>query len=272
MFYQEHTPHPGLKKHIKYYWTLSISTSMPTEEGQQFLAEGTELFFNFGDPIEVVSYAPEPAMASWCCISGPMTQPMRIRMTGRVEIFGVCFRPGGAYPFFSYVPRELVNGYAEIDDIWGSMGLGIVDRIQDDCHNTRERIDFLDCHFLRHLDKNQRMDPCIDAALDVIEAHKGQVNIDLLASLVGLSSRQLERRFKELVGLSPKQLCRILRFKNVFKHLATSPTHCWVSTALDCGYFDQSHMIRDFKHYTGTSPAAYFARPQAMERFFTGNF
>jgi len=76
----------------------------------------------------------------------------------------------------------------------------------------------------------------------------------------------------ERVGLSPRQLCRSLRFKSVFRHLAASSGDPWTSTALACGYCDQSHMIRDFKHYAGASPAAYFTRPEAGRLFFAGNF
>ncbi len=271
MLYQEYPPHLGLKNHIKCYWTLAISASMIQKGGQSFLAEGLEFAFNLGDPIEFLTNNPDPAIARHSCICGPMTQLMRIRPIGRVEVLGVCFRPGGAYPFFFYPAVDLVNGYAEIDDLWGARGLGIVDRIQDGCHTTKERIDFLDRHFLHLLDKNQRNDSCLAASLKVIEALNGQVNIGRLAGLVGLSSRQLERRFKEQVGMSPKQLCRSLRFKNIFKNIATSHTDCWVSTAQACGYYDQSHLIKDFKHYLGSSPTDYFTKPQAIESFFMGN-
>jgi transcriptional regulator GlxA family with amidase domain len=121
-------------------------------------------------------------------------------------------------------------------------------------------------------DKGRRSDSRAAAALSIIESHKGRVDIDRLAELAGMSIRQLERRFGERVGMSPKELCRILRFKNVFKHLAAYAADGWASTALACGYYDQSHMIRDFKHYAGTSPAAYFSGRRAGDRLFTGNF
>jgi transcriptional regulator GlxA family with amidase domain len=105
-----------------------------------------------------------------------------------------------------------------------------------------------------------------------MEERKGQINIDRLATLIGMSGRHLERRFKEQVGMSPKQLCRNLRFKNIFRHLAAYPADSWVSTALACGYHDQAHMIHDFRRFTGTSPAAYFSKPQATDRYFMGNF
>ncbi|MBF0550716.1 MAG: AraC family transcriptional regulator [Deltaproteobacteria bacterium] len=272
MLYQEHPPHPGLKNYIKCYWTLSIPESGSPHEGQYFLAEGLEFSFNLADPIEFAAHAPESATVRRSCIWGPMTQPMRIKPTNRVEIFGVCFRPGGAYPFFFCPAAELVNASAGIDDLWGAPGLGLVDGIQYGCRTTRDRMDLLDRHFLHRLEQNRRQDAGLAAALDIVDAHKGQVSIDHLARLAGLSRRQLERCFKERVGMSPKQLCRSLRFKNVFKHLATFTADSWVSTALACGYYDQSHMIRDFKHYTGTSPAAFFTRPGAGEQFFTGNF
>jgi AraC-like DNA-binding protein len=272
MIYQEYSPHPGLKSHIKCYWTLTISASVTPIAGQHFLTEGIELSFNLADPIEFVKHNAEAATVRQSYVCGPMTQPMLIRPTRRVELFGVCFRPGGAYPFFSYPVSELVNNSAEIYDLWGLNSMGIVDRLQGDCLTDKERIDLLDRHFLHRLDISQKKDSCITAALDVIEAHKGQVNIYRLAGLVGLSSRQFERHFKERVGMSPKQLCRSLRFKNVFKHLTVPTTDSCGSAAVACGYYDQAHMINDFKHFTGISPAAYFAMPRATERFFTGNF
>lgn len=272
MLYHDLPPHPDLRSHIKCYWTLVIPAPVVAGEDQHFLAEGVELSFNLADPVEIATHDRESATARRSCICGPMTQPMRIRPLGRVEVFGVCFRPGGAYPFFSCPAGELVNGHAEIDDLWGSRGTGIADRIQDGCQTVEERAALLDRHFLCLLDKNRRVSPRIAAALDAIEARRGRVNIDRLAKWAGLSSRQLERQFKERVGMSPKQLCRSLRFKNLFEHIAASPADCWAATALACGYYDQSHMIRDFKHYTGTSPAAFFAKPQAAGRLFTGSF
>ena len=272
MSYRELLPHPSLRSHIRCYWTLSISEPMETNEGHSFLAEGLELSFNLGDPIELLNHGLDSSIACRNCICGPMTQPMRMRPTGRVEILGVCFRPGGAYPFFPYPAGELVNGRGEIEDFWGSKGSEIVNGIRDECCTTEEQIHLLERHFVHRLENSPKNDSCITKALYEIEAHKGQVRICRLAKSVGLGSRQLERRFKERVGLSPKQLCRNLRFKNVFKVLSASSTDSRVSTALACGYYDQSHMIREFKHYTGVSPAIYCVRQSPMDVLFTGNF
>jgi transcriptional regulator GlxA family with amidase domain len=148
----------------------------------------------------------------------------------------------------------------------------IVERVLKDCHTTDERIIILDLHFLHRLEKGVNKDLSTAAAADRIETNRGRVNIYSLAKSVGWSNRQLERRFKERVGMSPKQLCRNVRFKSAFQHLASSRRAHFASTAMDCGYYDQSHMIKEFKHYTGTSPAAFIRKAQAMAELFTGNF
>ena len=271
MVYQEHPPHPALKDHIKCYWTLAVPELGSHNEDQCVLAEGFEFSFILAEPIGLVTDNSKSFMVNGSCICGPMTRPIRMRPTGRVELLGVCFRPGGAYPFFPCPADDLVNASVEVDDLWGSKGSRVVDRVRDGCHTMEERIRILDRHFLHYLDKGRRSDSRVAAALSIIESHKGRVDIDRLAELAGISIRQLERRFRERVGMSPKELCRILRFKNVFNHLAAYATDSWASTALACGYYDQSHMIRDFKHYVGTSPAAYFSRRQAGGGLFTGN-
>jgi AraC-like DNA-binding protein len=245
---------------------------MAVQKEHRFLAEGVQLAFNLADPIEQVGTASESLTPHHSNIYGPMTTPIRVRTLGRMEVLGVCFRPGRAYPFISYPAGELTNRCIRTDDILDSEALQIVERILRDCHMTDERIKILDLHFLHRLEKDVSNDFSTAAAADRIETNRGRVKIYSLAKSVGWSSRQLERRFKERVGMSPKQLCRNVRFKSAFQHLASSRRDPFASTAMDCGYYDQSHMIKDFKHYTGTSPAAFFRKPQAMEGLFTGNF
>jgi len=78
-----------------------------------------------------------------------------------------------------------------------------------------------------------------------------------LAFTCGLSTRQLQRRFKAEVGIGPKLLARIQRFQRIFWALESSPE--WVQVALQCGYYDQAHLIRDFRDFSGAAPAALLA-------------
>jgi AraC-like DNA-binding protein len=259
MLYREFTPHPALRDHVKCFWTLTVAAPPPGLEGLRVLADGVELAFNLADPFDVADTRPGLSWAPRDRVWGPMTHPVRVRPTGRVEVFGVCFRPGGAYPFFSYPAVALADEGAEVGVLWGASGEAIVGRIEGARH-TGERIRLVEQELLQRLAANGRGDARVAAALRLIDGRRGMVPIDEVARTTGLSGRQLERHFRERVGMTPKQLCRSLRFKNVLRHLARG-SDSWASTALACGYCDQSHLIRDFKHFTGTSPAAFFTPP-----------
>jgi AraC-like DNA-binding protein len=271
MHYQEYTPHPALTPYVKCYWCLVLAGWKDAAGRQRFLAEGVEVSFNLGGPVSIAAGDRPPRAAQGVSLSGPMTRPMVLRHAGALDLLGVCFRPGGAYPFLSYPASELVDACAGLDDLLGSAGLQLADRIRNSA-TARERVAALDEFFLARLGGARRDDVRVRRALGSIESLGGRVSVDQLARLAGLSSRQLERRFKECVGIPPKQLCCSLRFKNVFKCLTRHPAEQWASVAAACGYYDQSHMINEFRRFTGASPAAYFERPPGQDGFFVGNF
>ncbi|MFN2387861.1 MAG: helix-turn-helix transcriptional regulator [Thermoanaerobaculia bacterium] len=117
------------------------------------------------------------------------------------------------------------------------------------------------------------------AILEILR-RRGNVGVDRLAGLSGLSRRSLERRFDAAVGMPPKRLARIVRFQRVFREARASARAGWVEVALRCGYADQSHLIRDFREFSGEAPAAFlvgegelsrrFTSPERLERFFAG--
>lgn len=101
--------------------------------------------------------------------------------------------------------------------------------------------------------------------MNTIHYHKGQISVEDLAQNLKISTRHLERKFDERIGLSPKQLCQIFCFKNIF-YLLTQFPQDWASIALECGYYDQAHLIRDFKRYMGLSPNAYIKRQRDLNQ------
>jgi AraC-like DNA-binding protein len=91
-----------------------------------------------------------------------------------------------------------------------------------------------------------------------------------------LSARQVERRFREAVGVSPKTLARIVRFQEVLRR--TPGESASAEVALDSGYYDQAHLLRDFRDFAGVVPTLFraaegdlarqFTSPDRLERFF----
>lgn len=272
MLFQEHEPAPSLRPYIRYYWTLETKTPPVTNSDQRVLTEGLEFIFNLAAPIEIVNGDGPAKITSEAGITGPMTRPMRLRSTAPIHLFGICFRPGGGYPFFGAPAHELVDQCPGVGDLWGAEGRRFVGRIQNDCRTTKSRIETIDVYLSDLLEKYSRDDTAINAAMEAIEHAKGRITIDRLARFLGMSCRHLERRFKTRIGVTPKQLCRNIRFKHVYKRIETSPHINWADLALSCGYYDQAHLINEFKYFTGASPAKYFETSSCDPDFFTANF
>lgn len=272
MVYEEFAVHPCLRPFIRCCWTLSIPPSVGKQKQHYFLSEGMEWIFNLADPLELLMDGLACNDVENSFFTGPMTRPMVVRPIGKVSLFGVCFKPGGAHAFIPCMVGEMMNQCISAADLQDAETFGIDDSILIECPGPQARVMNAERLFLQRLDGIRTMDTRTAFAVDTIERRRGRVDMDQLSVSVGLSHRQLERLFKAQVGLSPKQLCRSLRFKSVFHQLATSPGDGWAITSQHCGYYDQSHLIRDFKHYTGNSPAAFFKSAGKAERFFIGNF
>jgi len=99
-------------------------------------------------------------------------------------------------------------------------------------------------------------DPIVAAAVRAIEGTRGTVRISALAGTLGLSQDPLEKRFRRAVGASPKQLASLVRVRHAIA--AGSAGTPWSRAALEAGYFDQSHFIREFRAVTGVAPTQFF--------------
>jgi AraC-like DNA-binding protein len=110
-------------------------------------------------------------------------------------------------------------------------------------------------------------DALVAEAVRRITGSRGACDIAALARDFCLSTRQFERRFQISVGLPPKRFAQIQRFNQVFRILE-DPSRNWVDTALDCGYYDQAHLIRDCQRFTGTTPARLTADDGDLARHF----
>jgi AraC-like DNA-binding protein len=272
MFFREHQPPLGLKPYVRYYWTLKLDGLPASQPSQRLLTESFEFIFNLAAPIEIINCNGRIKRIAATGITGPMSRPMRMRSTGPISLFGVCFRPGGGYPFFEYPAHELVDQHPDVDDLWGTRGSEFAEQIQSDAQSDRFYIEALNAHLIKRLESNPRDDGVAQKAIEIIERCKGCITIEHLARRLGLSRRHLTRKFKERIGITPKQLCRNIRFKQVYKLIETSSQNSWADAAVACGYYDQSHLINDFKYFTGSSPDAYFFSPSHCPDFFTANF
>jgi AraC-like DNA-binding protein/quercetin dioxygenase-like cupin family protein len=166
-------------------------------------------------------------------------------------MLGIRFHPYGAARVFAQPMHELSARFTPIEDL--SLPLS---RDLDRALQAHEPVAAVEAALLSAHETCRDGDILVAEAVRRITLAKGVSDLASLASDLGLSIRQLERRFHTAVGLPPKFFCRIQRFNNVFLELGQQSQN-WVQTAIACGYYDQAHLIRDCKslsgHYTRNS-------------------
>jgi len=165
---------------------------------------------------------------------------------------GVRFRTGGAYRFMRLPLDQLTDQNVASCDLWGSEGRRLEETVNK-ARDNDERQRLVEEFLLRQLSTTISR-PRFESAVDEIIHSRGQVRVNEVASRIGLSSRQLEREFRSRAGLAPKAFARIMRFQNLLRLVGEGTLREWTSLALEGGYADQPHMVREFRDMAGQSP------------------
>lgn len=181
---------------------------------------------------------------------------------GRVNIsFGynqltikVGFEPGGLHRLIGIPMHEMVTN-CEFDscDFFGREISFVTEQLAATA-TYDEMVAIIEKYLLKKVHLLKPRLP-IDSALPYIIKQGGLIDIDRLSTLACLSTRQLERIFKERIGLTPKFFARLVRFVKAWTIRENNTGISWTKIAYECGYFDQMHLIKDFKKFTGTTPS-----------------
>ena len=245
---------PGLRNFVRYFWILESHTPYV----HRHTADGcAELLFHYrGTFDEFTKNGQEESALS--LIHGPSSHYKRYETQSGFGIFGVYLYPYALPGLLSMPATELSDQSPDLTTLFGQCGKDVEARIML-AHSNQKRLkivsDFLEARLFGY---NQK-DPAIFYAIDAIIQSGGSINIMSLADRCFLSRRQFERRFKHYAGFSPKTYARIIRFQKAANEYGNHHKSL-AGIALDCGYYDQSHFIHDFKKFSGYNPKAYFSR------------
>jgi AraC-like DNA-binding protein len=170
----------------------------------------------------------------------------------------VHFRFGGASPFFAAPPWETSNQLVELEDLWGDDGAVLRERLLE-AGTTEQKLQTVESALLEHAVRPLQPDPAVAFA---VAAFERGASVSEVTSRLGLLPKSFARRFRERVGLLPKRFSRVRRLQRVLEAIERTQTLDWVEIAVDHGYFDQAHLIHDFRELVGMTPSAYV---QAVE-------
>jgi AraC-like DNA-binding protein len=144
----------------------------------------------------------------------------------------------------------------DMDTFLGGKGAGLNEQMAA-ASNTRQRLKTITSFLENQLARHYVKETVITRAVQFIRTQQTAVDLDLLSAQCFLSSKQFERRFKEWAGFMPKLYARIIRFETALNKYDSDRRLTGI--AHECGYYDQSHFIRDFKEFAGLPPARYFS-------------
>ncbi len=268
MEYAELAPPPDLAPLVRCFWQLTGEGGHASDPSgaDPALPDGSpELIFALADPFEHVAADGAVTVQPRAFLVGQITGPMTVRPTGRIDLLAVRFESHGASILHPML-RRLTDRWVEVAQL-GHPSLDTLGPALASTRSAQARVQ-LAAQALRDIAAaSPRPDPRVAAAVRQIRQSHGAAALDALADSLALAPRTLQRLFAAQVGITPKHLARIVRFQRVFAAWRSDPRSL-ARVAAECGYFDQSHLVRDFRDLAGMPPATLLASLPAFTGFF----
>jgi AraC-like DNA-binding protein len=260
MMYQTHVPGPPLNQFIDFFWLFDGGH---TPRKERILPSGTnELVINLRNN-EILIDTPEERSQqrrfSGAVLSGTYEKTFVVDAMQHEAMLGVHFKPGGALRFLKIEASELLNAHANLGDLWGLTGRQLRE-VLCEARTPAERFQIIQNTLLNRLRIPRKEHAAVKAALNLFSLNRTCASVRDVAREVGLCERRFRNIFAAQVGLTPKMFCRILRFQRAGTLAVQTEQVDWAQIAETCGYFDQSHLINDFQHFSGFSPIKFVRR------------
>jgi len=257
LVYREHSIAPDLWPFIKLIWSLEGSAPPGEPSWQRIMPDGcVELVFHFADRFETRYATGKCHRQPWSFVVGQMDRFIEISPRGKIDFIAVRFHARGAYRFFRCSLKAVAARVVDARETWKHC---TADQIAS-ASSLRGRLSIVEQSLRRALRCGRAHDRVVDAGLQLIESNAGELRVSELASEIGVSTRELTRRFENAVGVSPKQHSRIIRFVSALHRLRERRHRTLTELALACGYFDQAHFNHDVRELGGIAPHEIFVR------------
>jgi len=236
MEYREFLPHPVLRSAVECYWSVrGISNDL----WMVYPDACMDILFDFRS-VETF-------------VVGNMFKPIESRGAGYTDMLGIRFHASGISRILN-VPLSAFNDTSvSLETVYRS-GPEVA---QLQPLSMQERINTLDRWLLKRMTFSNSKPETWKHCLDMIVAREGSINVYDLAREVGISQKQMERKFIEKVGPTPKQFAQLLKFRKLKEHLEKKRDESLMNIAFDFGFTDSAHLTKFFKKFAETTPTDF---------------
>jgi len=249
----------SLRGHVSHILLYRESFSPGAEVMERVLPDGAlRLIFNLGDA-PVVSGAADPAAQ----VIGASAVPAIVRMRGRMHGISVTLRPGAAVDLLGTPAGELERSAVALDALWRGDCAALLERMAAQ-RNDAARVALLGNALQRRLAGNSAKSATHAAtathAAQLIAAGNGQRPLREIAAMAGVGERRLQQLFHLHVGMSPRTASRLARMHACLRALRHQTRPDWADLAAGSGFYDQSHLVNEFRAICGMTPSEFLGR------------
>ncbi len=265
-------PGPALRPYIERYWMLEFDhPGLPAPMIKVLPYGHPEFVFHYGDPFRLYDNLKKtvPHAELRALVGGQRKKHVYLQPTGKTGFFAVRFRPAGLFRLMGGPMNELTEQSLSLEEVYGALVHSLIDAIWN-ATDFENRVDIAEHFFGQQLLRREDKVVYAHHAARYVRENGGQVTVAELCRKLGIGERQVEREFKEKIGITPKYFIRISRLDNAFKMLRQHPSLGWAELAYECGYADQAHFINEFRSLGGESPTQHFARYAEFSAVYQG--
>jgi methylphosphotriester-DNA--protein-cysteine methyltransferase len=260
MVFQSFRPGPALSRFVQSFWLYQTgprpfarSRGLPTGTAQIVIDLRGD-----GPPVHAATPAGSAPLVARALFNGADTRYILNAGGGSpAHYMGVDFTPGGAYPFVGPPAGELRDAHLPLETLWGRCAVDDLCERLLRAQTPAARCQILEAVLLAQLARPLDHHPAVTLALRAFAAAPRRPVIAQIADQLALSHARFIAVFRDEVGLSPKQYCRVRRFVRVLERINPAERPDWAQLALEYGYYDQAHLCHDFQQFAGVSPSVY---------------
>lgn len=257
MIYKEYKPARYLEQYVKCYCTLENAPGASVVD-YAFATGCLEVMFTLDGNVWEIKPGNEFIKTSPIEVWGQILKPLMFRVSGYSKVFGIRFLPSAPSFFFKENISDLNDQVFDLASIQGNSINELHSRLQDSEH-VEQQVQLMDNFLLKKLSERSKSFHKINLVQQVMNELTRKDffdNIENVAERYGISSRYLQKIFVQQTGMSPKLYSKINRFQNSLVLMGKQDSSL-TDVAYSCGYFDQSHFIREFRSFTGFSPSGF---------------
>jgi AraC-like DNA-binding protein len=255
--YSSQEPAKELADYVRFFWTLDARVDSREPFVHRALPDNClELIFYCKGQLSISSSHGSEGHTFTSGVFGHTHKFRQFKTRSDFTLFGVYFYPHSLKTLFNLPASALTNAMVDSETLWGNEGKLLEEKVIL-APDTLTRIKLVTNFLLKRIKTVERREQSFITLMKNVVDNNSLMSIPAFANDFNLSRRQLERRFKELSGFSPKDFFRVVRFKNVLK-ASELPNKTLAQIAIDSGYYDQSHFTHEFKKFSGYSPKEFF--------------